>query len=199
MWTKSFANLFLLTSVAALAPSHRFLESHGGDEGGGSFWAVYNATAAPADASCLLTAGMVVDDSCCESTDAVKTMHSMLQGNDTCFTLGPGLIPFSGCVGDHVAGYGEICDGGGMAPFNAANATECGCTFQIAGDGCYKANDIPGQQWFVYLDGEKCHDHDDDDKDDDKDGDGDSGGAYNKYTMAQFMVTFALATFAWVF
>ena len=103
-----------------------------------------------------------------------QMFHKNAAGNDTCFAIGDpadGLIPFSGCVGDHKVGYGEDCSGAGKAPFVAANATECGCQFQIEGDGCYKANDLPGQQWFVYLDGESCHDHGShDDSDDGKSG-----------------------------
>lgn len=122
----------------------------------GSYWAVYNATAGPAAASCLIDAGKAVDASCCTGTDDI-TYHDMLRGNATCFSLGPGLIPFSGCVDDGVAGYGENCDGGeGAVPFVAKDGMECGCDFNIEGTGCYKANDIPGQQWFVFLDGDEC-------------------------------------------
>lgn len=123
----------------------------------GSYWAVYNATAGPAEAACLVEAGTMVDVSCCTDEDAAITKHDDLRGDDTCFSLGPGLIPFSGCVSDGVYGYGENCDGGdGTPPFVAADAEECGCDFVIEGSGCYKANDIPGQQWFVFLDAETC-------------------------------------------
>ena len=109
---------------------------------------------APANSTCLVTEGEAVDDSCCMDAGEIM-MHSDLAGNYTCFVLGEGLIPFSGCVGDGVAGYGENRSGEG-APFDAMDAGECGCSFVIEGSGCYKANDIPGQQWFVYLDGEAC-------------------------------------------
>jgi len=125
-------------------------------KGEGSFWAVYNTTVAPADASCLVAEGTAVDMACCEDTEDI-TFHSTLQGEDTCFLLAPGLVPFSGCVGDGVAGYGESCTGEG-APFVAKDAAECGCSFVLEGSGCYKANDLPGQQWFVYLDGDACKD-----------------------------------------
>lgn len=124
----------------------------------GAYWAVYNATAGPAEDSCLVTEGDSVDDSCCTSSTDI-TPHAVLKGEEgfSCFSLGPGLIPFSGCISDGVAGYGENCVTDD-APFMAATAEECGCSFVIEGTGCYKANDIPGQQWFVYLDGSACTD-----------------------------------------
>ena len=123
----------------------------------GSYWAVYNATAAPADDICIVEAGTPLPSKCCTSDDAAITPHDALRGDATCFSLGPGLIPFSGCVGDGIAEYGENCDGGaGTPPYVAADAAECGCSFVVAGNGCFKANDIPGQQWFVYLDGYAC-------------------------------------------
>lgn len=134
----------LVTTTTAQAPAS------------GAYWAVYNATAAPAESSCLVSEGTSVDDACCTAA-GIFTPHADLQGESTCFLLGPGLIPFSGCVGDGVSGYGENCDGGaGEPPFFAKDAAECGCGFVIEGSGCYKANDLPGQQWFVYLDGEAC-------------------------------------------
>ena len=121
----------------------------------GSYWAIYNATGAPAADYCIVPEGTAVKDECCTMASDSILPHAMLQGNDTCFSLGPGLIPFSGCVADGVAGYGENCETD-EAPFLAADATECGCSFVIEGDGCYKANDLPGQQWFVYLDAASC-------------------------------------------
>lgn len=120
----------------------------------GSYWSVYDSVAAPAAGECIVTEGISVPESCC--TAGSITQHADVQGDDTCFVLGPDAIPFSGCVGDSVAGYGENCSGGGQAPFDAKDAEECGCTFIIEGSGCYKANDLPNQQWFVFLDGDAC-------------------------------------------
>jgi len=122
----------------------------------GAYWAIYNETEAPADASCLVMEGESVPTSCCLGAGQLLP-HDALSGGDTCFVLGPGLIPFSGCVGPDTYGYGENCVGDG-APFMAVDPEECGCSFVIEGSGCYKANDIPGQQWFVFLDGESCVD-----------------------------------------
>ena len=87
-----------------------------------SYWAIYNATAAPAADSCLVTEGESVAEACCDDAGE-KLPHAMLQGNDTCFVLGEDLIPFSGCVGDGVAGYGENCVGEGNKFFAAFNET----------------------------------------------------------------------------
>ena len=154
MWTFSIVLLFLGMNreVAAGASASRSLQAAGD---GGSYWAIYNATTAPAVDSCLVTEGDAVADDCCLDAGELLPHSALKEGDDTCFVLGPGLIPFSGCVGDGVSGYGENCSGEG-APFVAADAAECGCSFVIEGSGCYKANDIPGQQWFVYLDGDSC-------------------------------------------
>eukprot|EP00526_Cylindrotheca_closterium_P017219 CAMPEP_0113615354 /NCGR_PEP_ID=MMETSP0017_2-20120614/7656_1 /TAXON_ID=2856 /ORGANISM="Cylindrotheca closterium" /LENGTH=312 /DNA_ID=CAMNT_0000524585 /DNA_START=438 /DNA_END=1376 /DNA_ORIENTATION=+ /assembly_acc=CAM_ASM_000147 len=140
----------ILLSSAVSASATRALQAPQG-----SYWATYNAAASPAEARCLVAEGDKVADSCCLGTGADLVPHEALKGGDSCFSLGPGLIPFSGCVGDGVAGYGENCVTD-KAPFNAADATECGCSFVLEGSGCYKANDLPGQQWFVYLDGASC-------------------------------------------
>ncbi|KAL3929804.1 MAG: hypothetical protein SGARI_004651, partial [Bacillariaceae sp.] len=80
---------------------------------------------------------------------------AIIQADETCFLLTPELPAFSGCVGDMLYGYGEDCAGEG-APFVAENAAGCGCEFTIEGSGCYKANDLPDQQWFVFLDASMC-------------------------------------------
>ena len=156
MWTSRFTALLLAAAVGVASIDARSLQDMDMDMEmeSGSFWAIYDAEMAPANSTCLVTEGEAVDDSCCMDAGEILA-HSDLQGNYTCFVLGEGLIPFSGCVGDGVAGYGENCSGEG-APFEAMDAEECGCSFVIEGSGCYKANDIPGQQWFVYLDGEAC-------------------------------------------
>ena len=162
----------------------------------GTFWSVYNVSVAAADDACIVEEGESVPDSCCASSDAALTPHKALQGEnmDSCFSLGPGLVPFSGCVGEGVYGYGEDCTGEG-APFMAASAEECGCNFVIEGSGCYKANDLPGQQWFVYLDASICEatviDDDggaDDDDDDDDDG---ASGPISIFLTATFITALA--------
>ena len=148
--------MYKLTVILALAASNGNIQSAWAQPpASGSYWAVYNISD-PAEDSCNVTTGMSIEDSCCTVAPDIP-LHDALKGNATCFSLGPGLIPFSGCVGDGVAGYGENCDGGdGVPPFVAKDAAECGCDFSIEGSGCYKANDIPGQQWFVFLDGVAC-------------------------------------------
>lgn len=145
-----FQRAILIANVAAasVAASRHMQEAQG------SYWAIYNVSLANATGDCLVAEGIAVAESCCLNAGE-SLPHAALQGNDTCFLLGPGLVPFSGCVGDGVAGYGEQCVGEG-APFVAQDAAECGCEFVIEGNGCYKANDLPGQQWFVYLDGGLC-------------------------------------------
>ena len=120
----------LLVAIISATVSHTAVSD--GHIPDGAFWAVYNATADPADPACLVTEGDSVPESCCTGAGTF-TPHSALQGDDTCFVLGPDLIPFSGCVGDGIAGYGENCEGEG-APFVAANAEECGCSFVIEGE-----------------------------------------------------------------
>lgn len=148
--------VILAAATAATATNSRVLQddTEMGMTDGGSYWGIYNLTAAPAMESCIVTEGDSVDMACCEDAGEIMK-HADLQQGNTCFSLGEGLIPFSGCIGDGVAGYGENCVTD-KAPFAAATAEECGCSFSIEGTGCFKANDIPGQQWFVYLDGDKC-------------------------------------------
>lgn len=95
MWTPTIA-LLLAAAIGAVS----------GQEG--SFWAIYDIEMGPANSTCLVTEGDMVDEDCC--MDAGQMLeHSDLAGNYTCFVLGEDLIPFSGCVGDGIAGYGENC------------------------------------------------------------------------------------------
>lgn len=151
MWTPTFAVFLAAVGLAVIDARSLQMTTEVGE---GSFWAIYDEAVAPANSTCLVAEGEMVDDACCMDAGEMIA-HEDVAGNFTCFELDEGIIPFSGCVGDGVAGYGENCTGEG-APFDAMDAEECGCSFVIEGSGCYKANDIPGQQWFVYLDGESC-------------------------------------------
>ena len=152
MWTLNRSLVFILIAISRkLTVATRSLQ----ESGGGSYWAIYNETIASAEDLCLASPGESVDESCCLGAGETLPHAAVKQGDETCFELAPGLPAFSGCVGDALYGYGENCSGDG-APFVASNAGECGCGFVIEGSGCYKANDLPEQQWFVYLDSAAC-------------------------------------------
>jgi hypothetical protein len=152
MWTRGRIALWL-AAIGVASIDARSLQMSS-EAGVGSYWAIYDEEMGQANSTCLVAEGEMVAEECC--TEAGELLaHEDVAGNYTCFELADGIVPFSGCVGDGIAGYGENCTGEG-APFDAMDAEECGCSFVIEGNGCYKANDIPGQQWFVYLDGGAC-------------------------------------------
>lgn len=138
----------------------------------GSYWVVY-----PGDAfdGCQLLPGQKSDARCCSK----MAPGFPIMVDATCFVneglLGDGSILqfYLGCDGG-VPKYGEACynngENGGLIPtdqvvenFNATDIQDCGCIFQISGNGCYKIRDfssLPGfeddtRQVFINID-ETC-------------------------------------------
>lgn len=150
--------------------------AHDGHDESGSYWAIYlNGTAAD---SCL-SLGDMVDESCCTEAD-IKTEPIVESFSESCFVIegllegGESLQSYLGCDGDsNTPTYGEACYSGtpsGIIPVNTtvvssdtATIEECGCTFQVTGNGCHKIRDfssLPGyeadpRQVFLFMD-ETC-------------------------------------------
>jgi hypothetical protein len=144
----AMSSSFILESAVAGSTRQRLMQQS--PPGAGSYWSIYNTTIGGANDRCNVAVGSPVSVNCCLGATEPLVPHSSSQG--TCFA-GPVGTSFSGCIGDGIAQYGEDCTGG---DFMAADANECGCGFQMQGSGCFKSNDLPGQQWFVYLDGKNA-------------------------------------------
>ena len=136
-----------------------------------SYWVVYNGDAPE---SCVVSEGNKVNDSCCTSQprpgDFIADVFQ-----STCFVIsgllgdGSSLQSYLGCDAG-IPVYGEACynngENGGIIPAgttvedtDAANVTECGCSFVVSGNGCHKIRDfssLPGfesdvRQVFLYM------------------------------------------------
>lgn len=128
------------------------------DDGGdsGSYFVVYEGDA---PTKCVVEAGVAVDDDCCTN---VGPLFGLVRDTypSTCYILsgllgedGGSLEAYLGCD-DGIPKYGEACyeesaDTGGIIPpgtevsdTNATSIEECGCTFQIEGNGCHKIRDF---------------------------------------------------------
>lgn len=133
----------------------------------GSYWAVYEGDAPD---SCVVADGEMVDATCC--TDKKQDPQPLITDwyNSNCFVIsgllgdgGGSLMSYLGC--DTVDGaatpmYGEGCynngENGGLIPdgtvvadTNATDIGECGCTFQVSGNGCHKIRDFSSLPAFV--------------------------------------------------
>ena len=160
-------SLFLATAVVAASAQS-------------SNWVVYQDGDAPG--KCIVPDGEMVDDSCCLDGPPPFFIRSLF--SSTCFVIlglledtGLGLQSYLNCD-DGTPVYGEACynngENGGIIPVgtvvNPTNLTsieECGCTFQVSGNGCHKIRDfssLPGfetdpRQVFLFMN-ETCEDDD---------------------------------------
>jgi len=145
----------------------------------GSYWVQYSGDA---PASCIVPAGEMVDDSCCSGGAFPFPIRPTF--TSTCFVIsgllgegGGSLMSYLGCDEDAMGivepYYGESCyngtEGGLIPPnvtvpdTNTSTIEECGCTFQVVGNGCHKIRDfsaLPGleqdpRQVFLFMD-ETC-------------------------------------------
>lgn len=137
-----------------------------------SYWVFYEGDAPP---SCVVPASDMVDESCCTEGPFPGFLISDIF-TSTCFVIlgllgdsGESLQSYLGCD-DGAPIYGEACyndgENGGIIPAgtivnpsNATNIEECGCQFQVSGNGCHKILDyssLPGfeddtRQAFLFM------------------------------------------------
>mmetsp|Transcript_30645 Transcript_30645/g.67325 ORF Transcript_30645/g.67325 Transcript_30645/m.67325 type:complete len:233 (-) Transcript_30645:39-737(-) len=143
----------------------------------GSYWVVYMGDAPESCAAA--EAGEAVDPSCCtDFGPQFGLITDSFQNN--CFVIpgllgegGGSLMSYLGCD-DGTPKYGEGCynngENGGIIPdgvvvndTDVASIEECGCTFEVSGNGCHSIRDfnsLPGfeddtRQVFLYMD-ETC-------------------------------------------
>lgn len=150
-------------------------------QGSGSFWVMYMGDA-PTD--CVKADGEMVDEACCKNNMTAPPFMIRPTFASTCFVIsgllgedGGSLMSYLGCNNDTEPVYGESCynngvNGGLIFPNatvpddrNTTTIDECGCTFQVVGNGCHKIRDfstLPGfemdqRQVFLYME-ETCED-----------------------------------------
>ena len=138
--------LHFITLFVVLGPEASGASPHG-------YWTVYAEGLAPE--KCKADVGARVDDSCCTNNPGDSSLEDLF-ADATCtpplelrnLTVAAHLE----CHVDDTFTYAEGCYD------EAAGVADCdNCRLPVVDNsdyGCFRANDLPGQNWFVYV--ESC-------------------------------------------